>query len=119
MPHELCRYNCSQIMTYQLKITFLKVGSIQVILDSLNLKTEEKDYDEENQPRGEQKPARPISLSKNEPQKEEPKKRKSLTASVKKNMRGKQYVRRLISNNIKEIEFLYRVNFQAGKGQND
>ena len=95
------------------------MGSIQVILDSLDLKTEEKDYDEENQPRGEQKPARPISLTKNEPKKEEPKRRKSITASMKKNMRGKQYVRRLISNNIKEIEFLYRVNFHAGKGQND
>ena len=30
--------------------------------------------------------------------------------------RGKEFVRHLISNNIKEVEFIYKVNFEAGKG---
>ena len=89
-------------------------------------------HDEENQPRGEEKKAQPVSLKKSEATKgknqeeltegrNQSKKKSSLKQSMKTNMRGKVYVRRLISDNIKETtyEFIYKVNFQAGKGQND
>ena len=75
------------------------MGSIQVILDSLNVKTDEND----EQKSGE---SHPVTV----------KRSAKFKRASKKMFRGKEFVRHLISNNINEVEFIYRVNFEAGKG---
>ena len=88
----------------------------------MDLKKELEDnekHDEENQPQGEQRQAQPVSLKKSESQKWDSKSRKSLHDSIKTRVRGKKYATQLIKNNIKDTDFLYMVNFRAGKGQND
>jgi len=72
------------------------VGSIQVILDSLELENCDQKSGE----------AHPV------PVKRSAKFKRSST----KMFRGKEFVRHLISNNINEVEFIYKVNFEAGKG---
>ena len=98
------------------------MGSIHIILDSLDLKKEEEDnekHDEENQPPGERRQAQPVSLKKSDSQRKTSKGKKSLHDSMKTKVRGKKYATQLIKNNMKDTEFLYMVNFRAGKGQND
>ena len=91
----------------------------------MDLKKEEEDnekHDEENRPSGEKRPAQPVSLKKSESQKENFKRKTSkasLHNSMKTKVRGKKYATQLIKNNIKDTDFLYMVNFRAGKGQND
>ena len=41
---------------------------------------------------------------------------RSGTESIKKVFHGSDFVRHLIPDNIKEVEFIYKVNFDAGKG---
>ena len=72
--------------------TNFKVGSIQLILDSLDLRTEEQS---DFQPH--QKQRRVTVLKKH----------------------GYSFAKRLVPDNVREPGFIYRVNFEAGKGQDD
>jgi len=65
-----------------------KVGSITLILDSMDLRTEE--------------------------QGEERDKKKSRVGTLKKH--GYSFAKRLIPKNINVPDFIYKVNFEAGKG---
>ena len=76
-----------------------KVGSIQVILDSLDMKTDEND----DQKSGE---SHPVSVQRSTKSKRSSKK-----------FFSKEFVKHLIPDNVNEVEFIYRVNFEAGKGQ--
>ena len=71
-----------------------KVGSIQLILDSLDLRTEEQSDFKPHQ-----------------------KQRRVTVTALKKH--GYSFAKRLVPNNVREPGFLYRVNFEAGKGQDD
>ena len=68
-----------------------KVGSITLILDSMDLRTEEQGDERE--------------------------KKKSRVGTLKKH--GYSFAKRLIPKNIKQPEFIYKVNFEAGKGLDD
>ena len=79
---------------------FVKVGSIRLILDSLDLMKEENDF---------QKTVGFTTIP--------VKHVRSGSKSIRKFFRGSDFVRHLIPNNIKEVEFIYKVNFDAGKGE--
>ena len=75
------------------------MGSIQVILDALELKSDgnaEQKIEE----------AHPVPVKRSTKSKQ----------SSKKIFRGKEFVKHLIPNNINEVEFIYKVNFEPGKG---
>ena len=73
-----------------------KVGSIQIILDALKLQKPKKFR------RGEFKFSQLCPAKKTTPL----------------DQRGRSYVRHLIPDNINDTEFIYKVNFEPGKGQN-
>ena len=87
------------------------------MLDSLDLKNEE--YHEENSAwsyllqsfptTGESSEANPIPVRR-------VRSSTKTSSSIKKVFRGSDFVRHLIPDNIKEVEFIYKVNFDAGKG---
>ena len=80
--------------------------NIQVILDSLDLKKEK--YNEKRdkyQRRGGFKFSLPVQPRR--------------TSYLEKSVRARSYVSYLIPHNINDIEFIYQVNFEVGKGQND
>ena len=98
MPHKLC-----VIFIYNgIRITFfyLKVGSIQVILDSLDVKEHGRSA------------IAAIAV---------PVRNDSIVSITKEHLqkkgKGTHYVRQLIPYNIENVDFIYKVNFQTGKGQ--
>lgn len=104
MPHRLCVKN-GIIITFFV----LKVGSIHVILDSLDLKGQHEvpslvtDIGKMTISTIESGQDKPPDLVKN-------------TTFLDKTIKGSHYVRKLIPHNMKNVEFIYEVNFQAGKG---
>ena len=84
----------------EITMTFfiLKVGSIQVILDSLDVKKHAWSA---------------IAVIAN------PVRNDSIYSVTKEHLqkKGSHYVRQLIPYNIKNVDFIYKVNFQTGKGQ--
>ena len=98
----------------------LKVGSIQVILDSLDLKkrpyelgSSVTDIERKLSTIVEQE-KQPVSVNGtthiHEPS-------NNLRGKMRNSMSYKHYVRQLIPENIKDVEFIYNVNFQTGKGK--
>ena len=87
------------------------------MLDSLDLKNEE--YHEKNSAwsyllqsfptTGESSEANPVPVRR-------VRSSTKTSSSIKKVFRGSDFVRHLIPDNIKEVEFIYKVNFDAGKG---
>lgn len=71
------------------------MGSIRLILDSLDLNREEYDHELH--------------------QKRLLQARRSSEKAIQKFFRGSNFVRHLIPDNIKEVEFIYKVNFDAGR----
>ena len=86
------------------------MGSIRLILESLDLNREEYDQQLHPLPFRAQGAAQPKTLVK---------RRRSTAESIKKFFRGSEFVRHLIPDNIKEVEFIYRVNFDAGTDKID
>ena len=79
--------------------------NIQVILDSLDLKKEKyNEKRDKNQRRGGFKFSLPLQMK---------------GTSLEKSVRARSYVSYLIPHNVNDIEFIYQVNFEVGKGQND
>ena len=101
-------------------MTFLisKVGSIQVILDSLDLKKRPNELTSSVADIGRklntfvEQDEQPVSVNGtthiHEPS-------NNLGDKMRKSVSYKHYVRQLIPENIKDVEFIYKVNFQTGK----
>ena len=84
------------------------------MLDSLDLKNEE--YHEQNSAWSyllQSFPTTGESSPVNQAQKIQVRR---VSETIKKVFRGSDFVRHLIPDNIKEVEFIYKVNFDAGKG---
>ena len=109
-------------VNHDITMTFfiLKVGSIQVILDSLDLKkrpyelgSSVTDIGRKLSTIDEQK-KQPVSVNGtthiHEPS-------NNLRGKMRNSVSYKHYVRQLIPENIKDVEFIYNVNFETGKGK--
>ena len=97
-----------------------KVGSIQVILDSLDLKKRPNELTSSVADIGRklstfvEQDQQPVSLNGTT---HIHKPSNNLGDKMRKKVSYKHYVRQLIPENIKDVEFIYEVNFQTGKGK--
>ena len=95
----------------RLSLNFQKVGNIQLILDSLN--NHKTEADEGNSSSSDLLQFRPSSGPKANPKSLVNERRRS--SKFRAIFRSTGFVKNLIPNNINDFEFIYEVNFNAGR----